>query len=142
MDVERLRRLPLFGELDHHDLAQLLRWVQEVEFADGDLLFEQGAMPHELYVIEEGSVEVSRDGRRVATLGPGEVVGEMALLKLERRWATVIATGGVRAVSLGADDLASMSEQMPELAERLRETMLRREYDNESHRGSDDARES
>jgi CRP-like cAMP-binding protein len=141
MDVERLRRLPLFGELDHHDLAQLLRWVHEVEFADGDLLFEQGSVPHELYVIEEGSVEVSRDGRRVATLGPGEVVGEMALLKLERRWATVIATGRVHAVSLGADDLASMSELMPELAERLRETMLRREYDNESHRGSDDASE-
>jgi CRP-like cAMP-binding protein len=131
MDVERLRRLPLFGELDHHDLAQLLRWVHEVEFADGDLLFEQGSMPHELYVIEEGSVEVVRDGRRVATLGPGEVVGEMALLKLERRWATVIARGNVHAVALAADDLASMSEQMPELAERLRETMLRRDYENE-----------
>jgi CRP/FNR family transcriptional regulator, cyclic AMP receptor protein len=136
MDVERLRRLPLFGELDHHDLAQLLRWVHEVEFSDGDLLFEQGSMPHELYVIEEGSVEVSRDGRRVATLGPGEVVGEMALLKLERRWATVIATGHVHAVALAADDLASMSEQMPELAERLRETMLRRDYENEP-RGSE-----
>ena len=36
MDVERLRRLPLFGELDHHDLSQLLRWVREVDFADGD----------------------------------------------------------------------------------------------------------
>ena len=89
MDVERLRLLPLFGELDHHDLSQLLRWVREVEFADGDLLFEQGSMPHELFVIEDGSVEVSRDGRSVATLGPGEVVGEMALLKLERRWASV-----------------------------------------------------
>ena len=142
MDVERLRRLPLFGELDHHDLSQLLRWVHEVEFADGDLLFEQGSMPHELYVIEEGSVEVSRDGRRVATLGPGEVVGEMALLKLERRWATVIAAGHVRAVALGADDLASMSDQMPELAERLRETMLHRDYENEPHPGTDDARDT
>jgi CRP/FNR family cyclic AMP-dependent transcriptional regulator len=131
VDVERLRRLPLFGELDHHDLSQLLRWVREVEFADGDLLFEQGAMPDDLFVIEEGSVEVSRDGRPVATLGPGEVVGEMALLKLEHRWASVIAVGHVRAVALGADDLASMSEQMPELADRLRETMLRRDYENE-----------
>jgi CRP-like cAMP-binding protein len=131
MDVERLRRLPLFGELDHHDLSQLLRWVREVEFADGDVLFEQGAMPHELYVIEEGGVEVSRDGRSVAILGPGDVVGEMALLKLERRWASVFATAHVRAVALGADDLASMSEEMPELADRLRETMLRREYENE-----------
>jgi CRP-like cAMP-binding protein len=131
VDVERLRRLPLFGELDHHDLSQLLRWVREMEFADGDLLFEQGSIPHELFVIEKGSVEVMRDGRPVATLGPGDVVGEMALLKLERRWATVVAIGRVQAVALGADDLASMSEQMPELADRLREMMLRREYENE-----------
>jgi CRP-like cAMP-binding protein len=131
VDVERLRRLPLFGELDHHDLSQLLRWVREVDLADGDVLFEQGAMPHDLFVIEEGSVEVRRDGRSVATLGPGEVVGEMALLKLERRWASVIAAGHVRAVALGADDLNSMSEQMPELADRLRETMLRRQAENE-----------
>ncbi|MGZ8653021.1 MAG: cyclic nucleotide-binding domain-containing protein, partial [Actinomycetota bacterium] len=78
------------------------------------------------------SVEVRRDDRPVATLGPGEVVGEMALLKLERRGASVVAVGHVRAVALGADDLASMSEQMPELADRLRETMLRRERENET----------
>jgi cAMP-binding proteins - catabolite gene activator and regulatory subunit of cAMP-dependent protein kinases len=132
VDVERLRRLPLFGELDHHDLSQLMRWVREVEFADGDLLFEQGSMPHDLFVIEEGSVEVDRDGRTVAMLGPGDVVGEMALLKLERRWASVVAAGHVRAVALGADELASMSEQMPELADRLRETVVRREGENET----------
>ena len=132
MDVERLRRLPLFGELDHHDLSQLSRWVRPVEFADGDLLFEQGSMPHELFVVEDGSVEVRRDGRSVATLGSGDVVGEMGLLKLERRWASVVAVGHVRAVALGADELASMSEQMPELAERLRETMLDRDYENET----------
>ena len=91
MDIERLRRLPLFGELDHHDLAQLMRWVREEEVADGDLLFEQGSMPHDIFVIEEGSVEVVRDGKSIATLGPGEVVGERALLKFERRWASVVA---------------------------------------------------
>jgi CRP/FNR family cyclic AMP-dependent transcriptional regulator len=131
MDVERLRRLPLFEELDHHDLSQLLRWVREVTVADGDVLFEQGSMPHELFVIEDGSVEVLRDGERVATLGPGDVVGEMAVLRLERRWASVVATGKVRAVALGVDDLATMSEQMPELADRLREIMSRRQGENE-----------
>jgi CRP-like cAMP-binding protein len=131
VDIERLRRLPLFGELDHHDLSQLLRWVREVEFADGGLLFEQGSVPHELYVIEEGSVEVFRDGRAIAMLGPGDVVGEMALLKLERRWASVVASGHVRALALSADDLTSMSEQMPELTDRLRETMGRRQRENE-----------
>jgi CRP/FNR family transcriptional regulator, cyclic AMP receptor protein len=132
VDIERLRRLPLFGELDHHDLSQLMRWVREVEVADGDLLFEQGSMPHDLFVIEEGSVEVVRDGRSVATLGVGEIVGERALLKLQRRWASVIAVGHVRAVALSADGLAEMSEQMPELADRLRETVARRERENET----------
>ena len=131
MDVERLRRLPLFEELDHHDLSQLLRWVREVEVADGTLLFEQGSMPHDLFVIEEGAVQVVHDGEAIATLGPGDVVGEMALLKLERRWASVVATGPVRVVALDADDLAAMTEQMPELADRLRETMSRRDRQNE-----------
>ena len=131
MDVERLRRLPLFEELDHHDLSQLLHWVREVEMTDGTLLFEQGSMPHELFVIEEGTVKVVRDGEVIATLGPGDVVGEMALLKLEHRWASVMATGSVRAVALNAEDLAAMSEQMPELADRLRETMARRDRQNE-----------
>jgi CRP/FNR family cyclic AMP-dependent transcriptional regulator len=131
VDVERLRELVLFGELDHHDLAQLARWVREVEFPAGHVLFEQGAMPSDLFILEEGSVRVIRDGEQVATLGPGDVVGEMALLKLERRWASVAAIGHLRAVALGADDLASMSEEMPELADRLREIMLRRQRDNE-----------
>src|SRR5882672_6732155 len=123
MDVERLRRLPLFGELDHYDLSQLQRWVHEVDFADGELLFEQGSVPYELFVIEEGSVEVVRDGRSVATLGAGEIVGERALLKLQRRWASVVAVGHIHVVALSADDLAEMSQEMPELADRLRETM-------------------
>ena len=131
MDIERLRRLPLFGELDHFDLSQLARWVREVDLPDGELIVEQGAMPHELFVIEEGAAQVVRDGEPIATLGPGDVVGEMALLKLERRWASVVALGHVRAVALDADDLAAMSEQMPELVERLRETVARRERENE-----------
>jgi CRP-like cAMP-binding protein len=131
MDVERFRKLPLFGELDHHDLSTVARWVHDVEFHDGDLLFEQGAMPYQLFVIEQGEAEVTRDGGHVATVGPGDVVGEMALLKLERRWATVRAVGDVRAVTLDADALAAITEAMPELAERLREIMTVRDRQNE-----------
>ncbi len=131
MDVERLRRLPMFGELDHHDLTIVARWTREIDVSDGELLFEQGAMPHELFVIEAGAAEVTRDGAHVATLGPGDVVGEMALLKLERRWASVRAVGDLRAVTLDADALADMTQEMPELAERLRETMARRDRQNE-----------
>ncbi len=131
MDVDRLRRLALFGELDHHDLSTIARWVREVHVAEGDPLVEQGALPYELFVIQEGTAEVVRDGAAVATLGPDDVVGEMGLLHLRRRWATVRATSPIRAIALDTDDLAQLTEQMPEVAARLREIMARRERENE-----------
>jgi len=105
--------------------------VRPVALSDGELFFEQGSIPRELFVIEDGVADVIHDGDRIASLGAGDVVGEMGLLKLQHRWATVRAVGGVRAVALDADGLASMSEEMPELAERLREIMSRRDRENE-----------
>jgi CRP-like cAMP-binding protein len=131
VDVDRLRRLPLFGELDHHDLATVARWVRLVELSDGELFFEQGSIPREFFVIEEGAADVIHDGERVASLRAGDVVGEMGLLRLQHRWATVRAVGEVRAVALDADALASISEEMPELAEHLRRTMSQRDRENE-----------
>jgi CRP-like cAMP-binding protein len=131
MDVERLRRLPLFAELDHHDLSALARMAREVDVRGGELIVEQDAMPYELFVIEEGSAEVVRDDEPIADLGPGDVFGEMGMLRLQRRSASVRATSRVRAVALDSADLAAMSERMPELVERLRETMARRERENE-----------
>lgn len=126
MDVERLRQLPLFGELDHHDLAMLGRWVREVRGEAGDVLIEQGAIPYEMFVIEEGTVEVERDGQVLATLGAGELVGEMALLKQERRMATVRATSSLVAVAISAEDLGDLEAEMPEVLASIRQTMLDR----------------
>jgi CRP/FNR family cyclic AMP-dependent transcriptional regulator len=127
VDIERLRRLPLFGELDHHDLSTLARHVGEVEIPAGELLFEQGSIPYELFVIEEGTAEVTRDGETLGTIGPGEIVGEIALLRLQRRMATVTVTSPLRAVTVSADDLQVIEEEMPEIAGHLRALMAARE---------------
>src|SRR5687767_11578790 len=68
MDVERLRRLERFGDLDHHDLLAVARRVEEVVVAAGDLLIEEGALPYELFVIEEGTADVEHDGEVLASL--------------------------------------------------------------------------
>ena len=73
MDVERLMRLPLFGELDHHDLSQIAGRVDEVEIPAGTVLIEQGTLPYDIFVLEEGTVEVTKDGASIASLGAGEV---------------------------------------------------------------------
>jgi CRP-like cAMP-binding protein len=131
MDVERLRRLPLFGELDHHDLTVLARMARDVDVPDGEFLVQQGDLPYELFVIEDGTAEVVHDGQRVADLGPGDVVGEMGVLKRQRRWGSVRATSDLRAVAIDTDGLASMAEDMPELIERIEQTMARRDLENQ-----------
>jgi CRP-like cAMP-binding protein len=120
VDVDRLMGLDLFTELDHHDLAQVARWAREVRAEPGDALFEQGALPFELFVIEEGEVEVVRDGEPLATLGAGELVGEMSVLRGERRMASVHAVTSVTAIALSADDLNEMAAEMPEVVRSMR----------------------
>ena len=129
VDPGRLRSLPFFGDLDEHDLAQVARWVDEIEAAPGQVMIEQGTMPYELFVIERGEVEVLRDG---ALLAAGDVVGEIALLGQHRRMASVVAKTGVLALALPVDGLGSMTSEMPELADELRALMARRNAENEA----------
>ena len=120
VDVDRLAKLPLFGELDTHDLGQLAGWLVDIERRDGESLMEQGAMPDLLFVLETGTVDVLRDGERVASLGPGQVVGEISLIEPQRRTATVRATSDVRAVALPLERLDELEGEMPEIVRKLR----------------------
>jgi len=120
VDVDRLAKLPLFGELDTHDLGQLAGWLVDIERREGESLIEQGAMPDLLFVLETGTVDVLRDGERVASLGPGQVVGEISLIEPQRRTATVRATSDVRAVALPLERLDELEGEMPEIVRKLR----------------------
>ena len=133
VDVERLRTLPLFGELDHHDLAIVARHVREARASEGEVLFEEGAIPYELLVIEEGTAEIVKDGRAIGSIGPGDVVGEMGLLRGRRRMATVRATSPLRAVAVAADDLAAIEAEMPEIAAGLSEIVRIRSESSLGH---------
>ncbi|MBA3765122.1 MAG: cyclic nucleotide-binding domain-containing protein [Actinobacteria bacterium] len=128
----RLRAVSLFGDLDAYDLQQVARWIEEVRADPGELLIEQGSMPYELFVIEDGTVDVVRDGKPIATLGPGDVVGEIALLGQHRRMASVVARTPVRALVLHVDALQSLTSEMPELGDELRSLMDRRRAQNEA----------
>jgi CRP-like cAMP-binding protein len=130
VDAERLRQLDLFAELDSYDLSQVCRWVREVNAEPGDILFEQGSIPYEMFVIEQGQVEVVRDGEAIATLGAGETVGEMGLMMQERRMASVRAATPVVALAIPADDLADLQAEMPEVWTAIRETMEARRRSN------------
>jgi CRP-like cAMP-binding protein len=126
MDAERLRSIPLFEGLSRKELDQVGRWADELDVAAGRDLLDQGRLPHEFFVIEEGTVEVRQDRRPIATLGPGDFFGEIALIEGDRRTATVETTTPVRAIVMDSRSFGAMMDALPKVADRIREAGRRR----------------
>ena len=101
--VGLLRRVPMLRPLPLPSVEQLARGLEPVDVAAGGVVFRQGDVGDRYYVVESGDVEVVGDGRVVATLGPGEGFGEIALLRRTPRTATVVARSDVRLRALLSD---------------------------------------
>lgn len=98
-----LRRVPLFAPLSLSALEDLARAAAPVSFAAGDVLMREGEPGDRYLVLTAGAVEVVQDGRPVRTCGPGEGVGEIALLRRVPRTATVRATAPTTTYALDAE---------------------------------------
>jgi MFS family permease len=102
-EVGLLQQVPMLRTLPLPSVEQLARGLEALDLPAGSTLFRQGDVGDRYYVVESGEVEVVGDGRVVATLGPGEGFGEIALLRRTGRTATVRARSDVRLRALGAD---------------------------------------
>jgi CRP-like cAMP-binding protein len=102
-DLELLRRVPMLQVLPLPSIEQLARGLEPVSVPAGQQVFGQGDEGDRYFVIESGEVEVVGDGAVVATLGPGEGFGEIALLRRVRRTATARARSDVRLQALSCD---------------------------------------
>ena len=120
MKAEELRDVPLFSGLSDDALRELGTWINEVKVTDGKQLVEEGDYAYDLFVIEDGTAEVTRDGSPVAELGPGEFFGEMGVLGEEgRRNATVIAKSPMKLLTLSHWDVDRMRKKAPEMVDQL-----------------------
>jgi len=126
VDASRLAAIPLFADLDEDDLAAISGSAIEVQADEGETLATQGDLGHALFAIESGTVEVTANGERLATLGPGDVFGEMAVVAAGIRMATVVATSPVRLIAMIKRDVWALEQRSPETAARLRELLVSR----------------
>lgn len=116
---DHLRRVPLFADLDRLELDALGRHVTELSVAAGHLLVRQGTVGHEMFVVVEGTVEVTRDGIHIADIGPGGFAGEMALLTHAPRNSTIIAKTGVTLLHIDGRSFQTLLEDVPQIAVKM-----------------------
>ncbi len=126
MDPGRLEGMPLFADLNGDERAEVASRVREVTVDAGDTLALQGDNAYELFVIESGEAEVQRDGEPIATLGEGDVFGEIGVLVTGTRRATVIANTPMRLAAMFSRDFKQVEDRMPAVTTRLRELMRER----------------
>jgi CRP-like cAMP-binding protein len=94
--VEALKRAPLFEELSKKELTTLASATDDLALDPGTVLCREGRIGTEFFVIVDGDAEVTRGGKRIATLSGGDFVGEIALLTTTKRTATVTVTTPLR----------------------------------------------
>jgi CRP/FNR family cyclic AMP-dependent transcriptional regulator len=119
--ADALGRTPLFGTLSRGDLVALAKLTEDLEVEEGKVLAREGEIGQEFFVIVDGEVSVSRDGREVRTLGPGDFFGEIGVLEKTLRTASVVAKTPVRLVTLSHWDLKRVGGAMEEIRATLEE---------------------
>jgi cAMP-dependent protein kinase regulator len=110
MDPARLTAIPIFSELSADEAKRLAAFASETSAAEGQMLMKEGDYSVELIAIEEGTADVIKDGDTVASVGPGDLIGEMGLLERKPRNADVIASSPMRLIKLTHWEIRRMSE--------------------------------
>jgi CRP/FNR family transcriptional regulator, cyclic AMP receptor protein len=126
MDPSRLKAIPIFSHLSPDEAKRLAAFATETSAAEGQMLMKEGDYSVELIAIEEGSADVIQDGAKIASLGPGDLIGEMGLLERKPRNADVIASSPMRLIKLTHWEIRRMSE---ETVNRIKQTIEERRRD-------------
>jgi CRP-like cAMP-binding protein len=121
--LESLRKVPLFKDLDKKHLQRLAQLATRLDLPEGKELIREGEPGHEFVVVLKGEVEVRHDDKVIATRGPGDFVGEIALLADRPRTATVVTKTPVAVEVIGRREFLTMLDNEPEIAAQLEQAM-------------------
>jgi CRP-like cAMP-binding protein len=124
--IDLLKRVPLFAGCSKVELRELALVADELDLREGRTLVREGQPGREFFVLIEGGVRVSRKGRKLNDLGPGDWFGEIALLTNTPRTATVTATSPIRVLVITDRSFRRVVESMPTIALKVLSTLGQR----------------
>ena len=111
--LARLAKVQLFSGCTKADLERISALTSEIDVSAGTVLIHEGDPGRECFVIEKGSAKAELAGGETKTMGPGEVVGELALLDQAPRSATVTAESDMRLLVLNAREFSTLIDDHP-----------------------------
>jgi CRP/FNR family transcriptional regulator, cyclic AMP receptor protein len=113
--VERIARVPLFASCSKKEVGLIASIADEVDVPAGRTLAREGELGSEFFVLVDGEVDVRKGSRKIATLGPGDFFGEIALISNIPRTATVKTSAPVRALVVTTRDFWTLLDESPQL---------------------------
>jgi CRP-like cAMP-binding protein len=126
-----LRELDLFSDASRSELAVIARQLTRLKIKAGRVLVREGGIGNEFMIMVSGMAEVTQGGRSIATLGRGDLVGEMALLQpfgSGRRNATVTAVTDAEIYAGSASEFRRILEASPSVAAKVDRLIASRQH--------------
>ena len=117
--LDHLASVPLFSACSKKELQAIARASVEVDIQEGRTFVEQGQTGREAFVIIDGRADVKRNGKKIASLGAGGVVGELALLDRGPRTASVTATSPMKVLVLGPREFSGLLDEVPTITHKI-----------------------
>ena len=114
--IELLKKVPLFAGCSKAELRELALTADELDLRDSHVLTREGRPGREFFVLIDGTARVTRNGKKINDLGPGDWFGEIALLTDAPRTATVTATSPVDVLVITDRSFRRVVETMPSIA--------------------------
>ncbi len=129
--IELLGRVPVFSALGEEELQRVAEVAVPRRFGAGEVVFREGDESSTCYVVRSGHARAVRehsDGRSItlATFGPGDIFGELAMFDDERRSATIEAIEPTEAIAILSGDMRRLLREHPDIAVKLISSLGRR----------------
>jgi CRP/FNR family transcriptional regulator, cyclic AMP receptor protein len=117
--LEHLASVPLFDGCSKKELEKIAKAGDEIVMTAGTVIVDQGQTGREAFVVLDGEVTVKRNNRKIGTLGPGAVVGELSLLDHGPRTATAVCDTECELLVIDQRHFRAVLEQVPTMATKL-----------------------
>ncbi len=121
-----LKSVPIFSELGRGDLSRLAKLMVSRNVAAGDAVIEENDQAAGFFVVSSGKLEVERQGKALASYGPGDFFGEMALFEGFPRSATVRAVEDSELLAMTRWDFTAELKNRPQIALGMLPVLVRR----------------